>query len=141
LTITTFVIEKEHVLFFCRRLRFAQERRSMTTPLNSNNNRILAALPEQEFDRLSAHLKVVELSIGQVLYEIEDRIEYVYFPVHSIVSLIQNTAIGQSVEVGLVGIEGMTGLPIIAGVTHSPYRAVVQGAGPAMRLKSPPPAI
>jgi CRP-like cAMP-binding protein len=107
----------------------------MTTVSKPIVNLILASLPEPEYHRISAHLEPVELSFGKVLYEIDDLIDYAYFPSLSIISLIQNTAIGQSIEVGLLGKEGMLGLPIFSGVTHSPYRAIVQGAGEAMRVK------
>jgi CRP-like cAMP-binding protein len=108
----------------------------MTPPSKPILNLILASLPERDYDRLVVYLEPVEVSLTQVLYEIDDPMDYAYFPSHSIISLIQNTAIGQSVEVGLLGKEGVLGLPLISGVTRSPYRAIIQGAGEALRLKA-----
>jgi CRP-like cAMP-binding protein len=108
----------------------------MTTPSKPIVNLVLASLPEAEYQRISAHLEPVELPFGKVLNEIDDPIDYAYFPSLSIISLIQSTAVGQNVEVGLLGKEGMMGLPILSGVTRSPYRAIVQGAGEAMRMKA-----
>jgi CRP-like cAMP-binding protein len=108
----------------------------MTTASKPIVNLILASLPESKYQRISVHLEPVELSFGKVLYEIDDPIDYVYFPSLSIISLIQSTAVGQSIEVGLLGKEGMLGLPVLSGVTPSPYRAIIQGAGEAMRMKA-----
>jgi CRP-like cAMP-binding protein len=138
LTITTPVIERESNFFLssCRLLRFAKGRLSMTTPSKSITNLILASLPESDYQRLSANLEPVTLYLGQTLYRTDEQISHVYFPAKSIISLIQTTQNGQSVEVGLVGREGMAGIFLISGLTQSPYHAIVQGANGALRMEA-----
>jgi len=79
-------------------------------------------------------LEPVELAFGQILYESQDRIRHVYFPNDCFVSML-TTVGGRSSEVGLIGSEGMIGLPVALGIAVSPFRAVVQGGGTAMRMK------
>ena len=81
-------------------------------------------------------LKTVDLVFGEVLYEPGDVIKYVYFPNDSIISLISELTETSSLEVGMVGNEGMAGLGVFMGVSFSSTRAVVQGAGTAMRMSS-----
>ncbi len=99
-------------------------------------NRILAALPDGEYQRLLPDLKAVHLAFGQVIQEAGDVIRYVYFPNDSIVSLLSVVSDGSSLEVGLVGNEGVAGISPFLGVEISHTRAIVQGAGSAMRMKS-----
>ena len=103
---------------------------------DSNVNRLLATLPKNEYKRLSPRLKSVSLVLGEVLYEPGDAIKYVYFPNDSIISLIAKLSETSWLEVGMVGNEGMAGLAIFMGVSFSPTRALVQGAGTAMRMSS-----
>jgi CRP-like cAMP-binding protein len=103
---------------------------------DSNVNRLLATLPKNEYKRLSPRLKTVSLVLGEVLYEPGDAIKYVYFPNDSIISLIAKLSETSWLEVGMVGNEGMAGLAIFMGVSFSPTRALVQGAGTAMRMSS-----
>jgi CRP-like cAMP-binding protein len=98
-------------------------------------NRLLAALPRRELQRLLADCEAVELELGEVLYEPDNRIRYVYFPTDSFISLMIPVD-GTNLEVGLIGNEGMFGSPLILGVDVSPLRALVQGAGPAWRMKA-----
>lgn len=99
-------------------------------------NKILAALPTQEYDRLLEHLTPVSLPLGDTLYKSEERIDYVYFPNTGVVSLVANMKDGKSVEVGLVGNEGMVGLSIVMGDNISPNHAIVQIADGAMRMSA-----
>ncbi len=99
-------------------------------------NRLLAKLPKTEYERLRPGLKCVSLGFGEVLYEPGDIIKHVYFPNDSIVSLLSGLSERSSLEVGMVGNEGMAGLPIFMGVNVSPTRAIVQGSGSAMRMTS-----
>ena len=99
-------------------------------------NRLLAALPAEEYERLLPHLQKVTLDFGQKLYEAEALIEYVYFPVNSIVSLLCASDARATVEVGTVGNEGMVGLSAILGVTTTFNHAVVQASGEALRMKA-----
>ena len=110
--------------------------------LNSNNNgaagvnRLLATLPKNEYKRLLPKLTTVSLVLGQTLYEPGDVIKHVYFPNDSIISLISKLSETSRLEVGMVGNEGMAGLAVFMGVKSSPTRALVQGAGTAMRMSS-----
>ena len=97
-------------------------------------NKILAALPGKEYDRLSAHLTPVSFSSGETLYQEDDSIEYAYFPNLSVVSLVTHMKAGTSVEVGLVGNEGMVGLSVALGDDVAQNHAIVQIADGAMRI-------
>jgi len=97
-------------------------------------NRLLAALPPRLSARLLAQCDQVELKLGTVLYEPDARIRYAYFPTESFVSLMIPVDGASILEVGLVGNEGMVGAPLILGMDRSPLRALVQGAGPALRM-------
>lgn len=99
-------------------------------------NKILAALPGEEYDRLLSHLTPVSLPLGESLYETEDRIKYVYFVNTGVVSLVTHLKEGSGVEVGLVGNEGMVGLSIALGDDVSPSQAIVQIADGAMRMEA-----
>jgi CRP-like cAMP-binding protein len=99
-------------------------------------NRLLATLPKKEYERLLPGLKRVPLNFGEVLYEPGDTIKHIYFPNDSIVSLLSALSERSTLEVGMVGNEGMAGLPIFMGVNVSQTRALVQGAGSAMRMTS-----
>jgi CRP-like cAMP-binding protein len=97
-------------------------------------NRLLAGLPHRESQRLLARCDAVELKFGEILHEPDERIRHVYFPTDSFVSMMIPVDAKASLEVGLVGNEGMVGTPLILGVDVSPLRALVQGAGPAWRM-------
>lgn len=108
----------------------------MTTPSKPIPNLILASIPDGDYQRFSVHLEPVTLSLGETLYMTDTEIDYVYFPDKSIISLIQTTQHGQSVEIGLVGREGMAGISLISGLKQSPYHAIVQTANGAVRMKT-----
>jgi CRP-like cAMP-binding protein len=76
----------------------------------------------------------VTLVFGDVLCEPGEQIAHVYFPARSVVSLLTLVDGHNALEVGLVGDEGMVGIPLALGVSVSPVRALVQGAGPALRM-------
>jgi len=99
-------------------------------------NRLLATLPKNEYRRLLPKLKTVNLVLGEELYEQGEAIKYVYFPNDSIISLISELSETAGLEVGMVGNEGMAGLPVFMGVSSSSTRALVQGSGTAMRMSS-----
>ncbi|MBI3650239.1 MAG: Crp/Fnr family transcriptional regulator [Acidobacteria bacterium] len=101
-----------------------------------SENRILASLPDSDYQRLLPDLKPVSLQLGDILYAADETIRYVYFPIKSVVSFIWNTANDSTIEVGMVGSEGMTGICIIAGIKTLPYQSVVQGADGAMKIKT-----
>jgi CRP-like cAMP-binding protein len=109
----------------------------MNTTRNSPpvENRILASLPDKEREQILAHLEPFTLDHSAVLYEIGSRIEHVYFPNSGMVSLISHEEGGETLEVGIVGFEGMVGLSVFLEADLSPYRALVQGKGDALRMK------
>jgi CRP-like cAMP-binding protein len=99
-------------------------------------NSLLAALPRRAYLRLLPSLTPVELVFDDVLYEPGDRIRDVYFPSRSLVSLLTLIEGHLALEVGMVGREGMVGIPLALGVEVSPVRALVQGGGPALKMSA-----
>lgn len=79
------------------------------------NNKLLAALPEIEYKRLLPYLHLVNLPLGQVIYEPKTLIEWVYFPERSMISLVSILSDNSLTEIGLIGNEGMVGIPVILG--------------------------
>jgi len=99
-------------------------------------NHLLGALPRKDYQKLLPVLELVKLDFGEILYESHARIRHVYFPIDSFVSMLTTVDAGRAAEVGLIGPEGMIGVPMALGAAVSPFRAVVQGGGTAMRLKT-----
>ena len=98
-------------------------------------NLLLASLPRVAWEELLPQLVPVDLVFGQVLYEPGQPMREVYVPLEGMVSLLA-LAGGQLVlEVGMVGREGVVGIPLALGVTRSPMRALVQGGGTALRMR------
>jgi CRP-like cAMP-binding protein len=100
----------------------------------SVSNSLLAALPRGKSRGLQPGLELVTLTFGDVLLQPGERISHVFFPGNSLVSLLTEEG-KRAVEVGLVGNEGMVGIPLALGVDVSPVRAVVQGTGTALRME------
>jgi CRP-like cAMP-binding protein len=100
-------------------------------------NRLLEALPRGDLGRILAGCESVELAFADVLYTPRERLAHVYFPIRGSISLIMPVDDSDALEVGIVGNEGMFGLPLVLGVDVSPVRAVVQGAGSALRMGGP----
>lgn len=99
-------------------------------------NRILAALPAEEYERLLPHLKPVTLEYKQVLYEPHKSIRYDYFPEDSVISMVTTLIDKAVVEVGLAGYEGMVCVATFLGANSTPHQGIVQGQGSAMRIKT-----
>jgi CRP-like cAMP-binding protein len=99
-------------------------------------NRLLAALPVDEYRRLFSTFKKIALNYGENIYECGEIIRYVYFPNSGIISLLAAVEKSATLEVGIVGREGIVGLPLFLGVDISNNSAIVQGAGSAMRMKA-----
>ena len=99
-------------------------------------NKILAALSGRAYQLLQTSLEPVELIYGEALYEPNGAIRHVYFPVDCLVSLLTAVDEGRSLEVGMVGNEGMVGMPMVLGIGISAVRAIVQGSGTALRLSA-----
>lgn len=99
-------------------------------------NRLLAALPAAEYERLRPLLQQVEFSLGEVVYEFAGQLDYVFFPTTSIISLLYTMENGTSAEMGLTGNDGVVGIALFMGGGTMPNRAVVQSAGGALRMKA-----
>jgi CRP-like cAMP-binding protein len=98
-------------------------------------NHLLAGLPVEVLNRLIPGLELVALPFGKVLYESGDILQYVYFPIDSIVSLLYRMEDGSSAEVSVVGNEGFLGIALFMGGESTSSQAVVQSAGYAYRLQ------
>lgn len=99
-------------------------------------NSLLAALPHKDYQLLRDRLEPVTLTFGEVLYRPGEPIHHVYFPTDSLVSLLTLAEGHHALEVGMVGYEGMLGIPLALGVSDSPVRALVLGSGTALRMTS-----
>ena len=99
-------------------------------------NSVLAALPRLAYESLKSGLETVKLKFGEILYEPGEVIRNVYFPSDSLVSLLTLVDHRSALEVGMVGREGMVGMALTLGSPISPVRALVQGAGTALRMKA-----
>jgi CRP-like cAMP-binding protein len=107
----------------------------MSEPVHSPaENRLLAVLPPIERERVYPRLELVRMPLGSVLYESGSRLDHVYFPANSIVSLLYVMADGASAEIAVVGNDGVVGVSLFMGGETTPSRAVVQSAGVAYRL-------
>ena len=96
----------------------------------------MAALPAAEWSRWAPSLERVDMPLGHVLYESGIALEYVYFPLSAIVSLLYVMENGASAEIAVVGNEGIVGVSLFMGGESTPSRAVVQSAGLGCRLKA-----
>ena len=108
----------------------------MPSPHSPAQNHLLAALPIAEFDRLCPHLELVAMPLGEALYESGGKLQHVYFPTSSIVSLLYVLENGASAEIAVVGNEGILGISLFMGGETTPSRAVVQSEGFGFRLKA-----
>jgi CRP-like cAMP-binding protein len=108
----------------------------MSTLNSPSQNHLLAALPTAEFEPLAAHLELVQLPLGEMLYEPGGQLKHAYFPTTAIVSLHYIMESGASSEFAGVGNEGVVGISLFMGGDTTPSSAVVQTVGHAYRLES-----
>lgn len=106
------------------------------TPRFLAHNRILTLLPRNDYERFLPHLEPVRLVAGKILYMPGDTVRYAYFPLGGMISLVSTTESGDATEVGMIGNEGMAGLPIILKASTTPYQVTVQLSANALRAKS-----
>lgn len=99
-------------------------------------NRLLASLPEEEFQLIKSALELVSLSLGEILFEPPDQIRNIYFPINAIISFLAELPEGESIEVGLVGYEGLAGVDVVLGVERASRVATVQGSGHAWKMST-----
>lgn len=106
------------------------------TKIDPTENHLLAALSAEALNRLLPRLKLIDLPLGQVIYEPGSKMECTYFPIHNcIVSKCYVTNHGASTEVGVVGNEGMVGISLLLGDGTNLYQALVLGPGQAFQLQ------
>jgi len=104
---------------------------------SAKNNHLLAALPEESYQRLLPALELVAMPLGWVMYESGGQLSYLYFPISGIVSLLYVTNSGASSEIAITGNEGLVGISLFMGGESTTNRAVVQCAGHAHRMPVP----
>jgi CRP-like cAMP-binding protein len=104
------------------------------TDKKPSTNRVLASISPKEYRRMRAQLEPVSLKFGEVLYEPGGKIRHIYFPIDCLISLLTAVDKRRTLEVGMVGNEGMAGMPFILGMGVSGVRALVQGGGKALRM-------
>jgi CRP-like cAMP-binding protein len=98
-------------------------------------NRLLAALPREEYARLSPHLELVRLTPGKILYNAGDVVHHAFFPKAGMICLLSTTESGRTIEVGMIGNEGTSGIALILRSAVTPCRVMVQLAGNAIRVR------
>jgi CRP-like cAMP-binding protein len=108
----------------------------MALRTDPRRNRLLAALPAEDYARIAPSLEPVSLKLGDVLYESGSRLRHVYFPTTAIISLLYVMEDGASAEIAVLGNEGILGISVFMGGDTTPSRAVVQSAGDAWRLEA-----
>jgi len=111
----------------------------MSSPLELHDhfdNRLLSALPTQDFERLHPSLQPLALRLGKVIYEPGELLDHVYFPTTAVVSLVCTMENGVSAEVGLIGNEGVVGAALFLGGHTALHQAVVQIGGGAVRMRA-----
>jgi CRP-like cAMP-binding protein len=107
----------------------------MSRPHSPNQNRLLGALPAEEFAPLLAHLELVPMPLGEMLYEPGRHLRHAYFPTSAVVSLHNVMESGASAQAAGVGNEGVVGISLFMGGDTTTSSAVVQAAGHAYRLE------
>ena len=108
----------------------------ITSSQVTNHNHLLAAVQADEFDRLKPHLELIQMRLGNVLYESGDRLQHVWFPTTAIVSMQCIMEDGASSEIAGVGNEGVLGVSLFIGGAATPCRAIVQTGGYGYRIKA-----
>jgi CRP-like cAMP-binding protein len=103
---------------------------------SSNTNRLLTALPSGEYNRLAPHLEPVSLNLKQDLYQLDELIKQVYFPADAVISIVPHMKDGRTVEVGMVGNEGVVDVHALSNGSSTPYRYIALTKGHAYRMKT-----
>ena len=104
------------------------------TPRQLSGNQLLAALPRQDFERLRPQLETVTLGLKELIYQPNTVIPYIYFPNSGVTSILTTMKNGKAAEVGVVGKEGMLGLPVFLGTDRSSGQSFSQVQGESLRL-------
>ena len=104
--------------------------------ISASTNRLLAGLSPSDFDILARHLKPVDLPLQKRLEVRRRAIEHVYFPESGFLSVVSDGENGDLVEIGMVGFEGMSGVPLLLGTDRSPNDTMVQNEGKGVRISA-----
>jgi CRP-like cAMP-binding protein len=104
--------------------------------LSSSANRLLASLSPGDAETLAPHLKPIEFKVRHVFFKPRQPIEVVVFPESGFASVVAITDMGHSLEVGIIGREGVVGVPVIFGQTLTPYDSYAQAAGAGFEIKA-----
>jgi CRP-like cAMP-binding protein len=102
----------------------------------SESNVVLLSLPEKEYNLLRPHLEPTDLPQYEILEEPGEKIDFTYFLNDGMASLVALSHDGRSVEVGIVGKEGMVGMSLVAGLRRGTFRAIMQMAGSGVRVRA-----
>src|SRR5260370_680319 len=105
-----------------------------TTDSSSQKNRILAAVPQEDFDRFFASLQPVSLTLKEVLHEVGAPLDWVYFIEQGVASVLTSMANGASIEVGMIGREGIVGVAALLGGEDAAQRVIVQVPGTTLKM-------
>jgi CRP-like cAMP-binding protein len=117
-----------------RAIREGVEECPVLSNTGNAENRLLALLPAPEGERWRPHLQLVDVPLGQVIHEPGVELDFAFFPLTAIVSLLYVMENGASAEIAVVGNDGMVGVSLFMGGNTTPSRAVVQSAGKAYRF-------
>jgi CRP-like cAMP-binding protein len=119
---------------------------SKPTPLRSGarsdaagravSNVILLSVPDEEYHQLRPHLDPIELPQYKILQEPAEKIDFTYFLNEGMASIVALSRDGRSVEVGIVGVEGMLGMPLTIGLRQDTFRGIMQMSGSGVRVRS-----
>lgn len=104
-----------------------------TTSSGKSQNGLLSRLSTADYKRLEPYFEDVQLIFGETIYKAKDAIDYVYFPESGVLSVVTNSA-DKPIEIGLIGSEGLVGLPLFLGEVRSANDVIVQGEGSALRI-------
>ena len=99
-------------------------------------NRLLTSLPNEVNERLRPHLERIDAPLDMKVYEPYEKIAHVVFPLNAVASIVASTERGETVEVGVVGCEGVAGIEVAFGSSTSPHECMIQAAGPVLRLSA-----
>jgi CRP-like cAMP-binding protein len=109
---------------------------SATSQQLASSNRLLAALPRAEVERLAPALERVTLQRKTVLYDVGDDVRYAYFVLNGMISLLSVTSEDEAIEAGAIGSEGLVGIPTVLPDKRAPLRTTVQVSGSALRIEA-----
>lgn len=107
---------------------------TIDVPSRQNANRLLATLTREEYERLAPNLKRVSLQRGEIVYKAGDAVRFVYFVGSGMLSLFSTTEEGETIEVAMIGREGVTGVPSALSINRMPYGVIVRAQGDAMQM-------